>query len=315
MAAVAAVDIGGHNIRCWIARSGGEVLASGVARIIRDAPTSTVNIEVLVELIRKLMADAGVEAEELTAISLGVPGAADSETGIVLLAPNIPHWTGKNIRDEIREYFDVKVLIENDVNLAALGEVWKGVAAGCKDFFFMALGTGIGGGLFLNGRLVRGKHFTAGEVGYLALAPFQPEKRMGDLGWFESMASGLAIDMAGADAALRNPTSRLGELASKGPLTSREVFAAAAEGDAEANEILSQAFEYMTLAVVNITALVDPEMIVFGGGVGSQGERVLGPVRERAARYGLPVPPLRVSSLGEQAQLYGALYAAVMDAR
>jgi predicted NBD/HSP70 family sugar kinase len=122
----------------------------------------------------------------------------------------------------------------------------------------------------------------------------------------------MAVDIAGASSAEALPESRLGRLASEGTeIKSIQVFEAAREGDAEALRIVDEASEYIALAVVNATALLDPEIIVFGGGMGKQGDFLLERVRAEAGRYGLPVPPLRVSQLGEQSQLYGALHAAL----
>ncbi len=306
---IAALDIGGHNIRCLLADPKGEVRARGSTETVRDAADAEANLNATTGLVRRLLADLSATDTDLVCLSLGVPGVVNPASGVVVMVPNVPHWDNLALRDRLRERFPVPVEIENDVNLAAQGEYWKGTAVGKENFFFLALGTGIGGGIFIGGRPYHGSRFSAGEIGYLALEPFQDHRRLGDLGWFESVASGLALDQDGVRAATAHPESLLNTLAG-GPdaVTSAHVFEAAAEGDAAATEILDWALEYISLAVVNITALLDPDLIIFGGGMSRQGARLLEPVRERALRYGLPIPPLQPSRLGEDAQLFGALH-------
>ncbi len=306
----AAVDVGGHNIRCWIADESGTVLSKHTEATAREAASAEENLATVTQIVTSL--GQSIPGSELRCVSLGIPGVVDTDTGVVVLVPNVPHWSGLNIREILQDRFNTPVLLDNDVNLAAQGEYWKGAAEGCRNFLFIALGTGIGGGVFVDGKPYHGTHFSAGEIGYLALAPGQPDRRIGDLGWFESVASGMAVDIAGTRSAEVQPDSRLGRLAAEGTeIKSIQVFEAAREGDAEALRIVDDVSEYIALAVVNATALLDPEIIVFGGGMGKQGDFLLDRVRTEAERYGLPVPPLRVSQLGEQSQLYGALHAAL----
>jgi glucokinase len=308
----AAVDVGGHNIRCWIADGSGTVLKEGTASTARDASSAEENLDTVAELVLGLA--KSLSGSELSCVSIGIPGVVDTDTGVVILVPNVPHWSGLNLREILQERFGTPVLLDNDVNLAAQGEYWQGAAKDCRNFFFIALGTGIGGGVFVDGKPYRGSHFSAGEIGYLALAPGHPEKRIGDLGWFESVASGLAVDLAGTSTAEANPSSYLGRLSAEGQaIKSIHVFDAARKGDPLAEKILDEVSEYIGLAVVNVTALLDPELIVFGGGMGKQGDFLLSRVRAGAERYGLPVPSLRVSKLGEQSQLFGALHAALIS--
>lgn len=309
MKLIAALDIGGHNIRCLLADDKGEICARGSTETVRDAADAEANLNAVAGLIRRLLGELSSEAD-LACISLGVPGVVDPASGVVVMVPNVPHWDNLALRDRLGAVLPVPIAIDNDVNLAAQGEYWRGAAVGRENFFFLALGTGIGGGIFIGGRPYHGTRFSAGEIGYLALEPFQEDRRMGDLGWFESVASGLALDRQGAAAAAAHPESLLNSLAG-GPdaVVSSHVFDAAAEGDPAAVEVLDWALEYISLAVVNITALLDPEIIVFGGGMSRQEARILEPIRKRARRYGLPIPPLVTSRLGEDAQLFGALHA------
>ncbi len=311
MKVIAAVDIGGHNLRGLLADLEGNELNRASAPTRRDADTATENVEAVAQLVHRMLEAAGRRTEDLACVSVGVPGVVDALAGKVVLVPNVPHWDGLRLGELLQHRLgQVPVRMDNDVNLAALGEYWRGSGRGCASLFFMAIGTGIGGGLVIDGRTWAGAHFSAAEIGYFVLAPRQRERRFGDFGWFESVASGYALDRAGRALAERSPTTLLRTMAGDpSRVKAHHVFDAAAAGDAESQALLDEVFEYLALAIVNITALVDPEVIVIGGGMSSQGERLLGPLRERSAGYGLNIPPLRISALGEDAQLYGALNA------
>ena len=308
---LAALDVGGHNIRCLLADRKGEPIARRSAATVRDATSPQQNLDAVCNLIADLTAESGHALSELGCVSLGVPGVVDPSVGRVVLVPNVPGWDGLELGRELKQRFGVPVRVDNDVNLAARGEFWKGAAQSCPHFFFMAIGTGIGGGVFVNGEPYSGSHFAAGEIGYFVLAPGQKHRRVGELGWFESVASGWALDQAGSELARWSPSSPLRELVPSGEVKSHHVFAAAGRGDQQAQALLDEAFEFIALAVVNITALLDPETIVFGGGMSSQGERLLDPVRSLAGDYGIPIPSLRLSRLGEEAPVMGALHAAL----
>ena len=306
---IVGVDVGGHNIRTVISDLEGKILLRRSAKINRDAEDARTNVDILAGEITSSLREFGITEADLAGVGVGVPSPVDPEKGTLLICPNIPYWTGLNLGESLNEFLSVPIVIENDVNIATLGEYWKGSARGCRNFFFIGLGTGIGGGAFINGKVHSGSNFCAAEIGYLTLAPNQRERRVGDLGWFESVASGLALDQEGKRAAHMNSTGKLTEIAgSPDKVDSLTVFEASSQGDPDAAAILEQAYEYYALAVVNITAILDPDAIIFGGGMAAQGEVLLAPVRKKAAAYGLPVPDLRCAELGAEAQIYGAVY-------
>lgn len=310
-----AADVGGHNIRTLLTDEDGRILARRNVRTNRSAGSAVDNVELLNRAMLDLLEESGTVLDELSSLAVGVPGPIDFQTGKVVIAPNVPFWEDLPLETMIKEVFPVPVALDNDVNMAALGEYWKGVAQNCPTFFFLALGTGVGGGVFVNGRLHRGQRCSAGEIGYMVLQPFQRDRRQGDLGWLESVASGLSLDQDGRKLAGHNSASLLNELVESPELvSSRHVFEAAERGDRQCQKILAEAFEYLGIAIFNVVALLDPDLIVIGGGIGEQGERILAPLEERASGYGLPVPPLRLSELKAEAQLYGAIYSAILAA-
>jgi glucokinase len=306
---IVGVDVGGHNIRTVVSDLEGNILTRKNARINRDADDAETNVSILAGEITSALQDFDISESSLAGIGVGVPSPVDPVSGTLIASPNIPYWTGLRLGDALQKYISVPVEIENDVNIATLGEYWKGSARGCSNFFFIGIGTGIGGGAFINGKVHTGRHFSAGEIGYLVLAPNQKERRVGELGWFESVASGLALDQEGKRSAHMNSTGKLASLAgSPDKVNAVTIFEAARLGDKDAESILEQAFEYYAMAVINISALLDPDAIIFGGGIASQGEALLEPIRKKAEAYQLFAPDLRCAQLGPEAQIYGAVY-------
>jgi predicted NBD/HSP70 family sugar kinase len=190
----------------------------------------------------------------------------------------------------------VPTRVDNDVNLAALGEMWRGAGRGCRHLLFVAPGTGIGAGVIIDGRLHRGAHHFAGEIGYSCPGPEHLEADYGLLGRLEVLASGPGL--------LRQARQRLGERL-PADATARDVFEMARAGDAEAIALCEETATLIGIAVANVVTVLDPEIIVFGGGL-SRDEALLSRVREVVYRI-VPVrPEIVVSALGEDAQLYGA---------
>jgi predicted NBD/HSP70 family sugar kinase len=241
------------------------------------------------ELVRGVWVGAKVAA-----IGIVLPGAVDPAAGVVSTPANLPGWGDVRIGALLGVPRGVPVAMENDANAAAAGERWLGAAKGLDDFAFIALGTGIGAGVYVGGRLLRGAHHLAGEVAYFPMT----REHLAHADWqhcLEGEVGGRAVSARAVEL--------LGEHAK-----AADLFDAAEAGDERAREWLRQTTDYLSMATVSIAALLDPAMVVFGGGViAAQGERLLGPVREAAARA-LPAPPRIVaSSLGDDAQLLGAV--------
>jgi glucokinase len=239
---------------------------------------------------------------------IGVPGIYRSGHGTVW-APNIPGWDDYPLLDEVRAALGegVAVRIDSDRACCILGEVWQGSARGCRDAVFVTVGTGIGAGILVDGRVLRGHGDAAGAIGWLALdRPYRPE--YGPVGCFEHHASGPGLVKAarerlregGGATALRD-----GEA-----MTAADVFAAFDSGDPVAVPVVEDAVAFWGMAVANLVSLFNPERIVFGGGVFGPAARLLDAVREEALRWAQPVSirevTLAVTSLGPDAALYGA---------
>jgi predicted NBD/HSP70 family sugar kinase len=245
-----------------------------------DADTA---LDAIADLRDALVRTAGLSPKLIDEIVVGIPGVVEPETGVVRLATNIPRLDGRRYGAELEERLGARVTLENDVNLAALGERRQGIARGVDDFVFLSIGTGLGAGLVLRGELQRGRHGSAGELDYVAV--------------------GIGTDIDPCAAAL----STLAEQTMAAPpYDARSVFAAARAGDLRAREVVREEARRIALHIAPIAAVADVELVVLGGGIGTNSE-LLTDVRPLLAEW-LPYPPrVEISSLGENAVLMGAV--------
>src|SRR5438309_8370707 len=246
-------------------------------------------LDAIVELRDALVRSAGLSHELIDETVVGIPGVVEQETGAVGLATNVPGLDGRRYAADLEERLGERVTLENDVNLAALGERRLGVAQGVDDFMFLSVGTGLGAGLVLRGELQRGHHGAAGELDYVAVGLEQE---------IDPCASALsAFAQRIADGA---PT----QLSS--PYDARSIFAAARAGDTLARSVVQEEARRIALHIAPIAAVTDVGLVVLGGGIGANAE-LLADVRPLLAKW-LPYPPrVEISSLGDGAVLMGAV--------
>jgi predicted NBD/HSP70 family sugar kinase len=226
-------------------------------------------------------------------------------TGRVIKAANLAGWTNVPLREVIEARFKVPVLVDNDANMAALGERWQGVARLTNDFVFLALGAGVGAGVVIGGRLHRGHHWYAGEISRMTLDYREWEVDFGERGYLESRISAASIPEWSHARTLLERSGADREAAM------RVIIDAAREGDAEAASVVEELAVFLGSAVANVVAVLDPGLVVFGGGLSHAGDLLLDPVRRVVARIVPNVPALEISALGDDAQLLGAVYSAM----
>jgi predicted NBD/HSP70 family sugar kinase len=305
---VAGVDIGRSWVRVAIADLGGEVVGR------RDARNRARGADALVEHVRALAhevgAEAGVAWDDVVHTVVGSPGVLDPETGRLRYASNLPGWGRAGLVDELRAALTPSLAIDNDINLAALGERAYGRGRDVADFVYLSIGTGVGMGLVVGGELHRGARGAAGEVGFLPLA------EGGGLG--VAGASGSASARGGAleEAAAAGGIVRTGRaMGMKGALTAERIFTAAAAGDATALATVAREAERLAVVVAAVAAIVDPGLVVLGGGIGANAD-VLLPQLEAAVTALTPLrPPVVLSELGADAIVLGAIATALDTAR
>jgi predicted NBD/HSP70 family sugar kinase len=298
---VIGIDVGRRRVRAALA----DITGAVVARRDEHARASSARILIgqLGAIAHGLAAEAGIGWDEVQHVTVGSPGVFEPTRGAVTLAPNLPGWGRQGLLARLREVLGERIGVENDVNLAAEGERWRGLAAGVANFGFLSVGTGVGMGLVLDGRLYRGATGAAGEVGYLPIGadPFDPQVRR--RGAFEQAVNGAAVVRDAAAAGLG------------GARTAKKVFAQARKGDPVARRVVEAEASRIALGLAVVLAVVDLELVILGGGVGGNADLLLAPV-ERQLRALSPIRPrLAVSALGEDAVLQGAVATALEVAR
>jgi len=295
---VVGVDIGGSNLRVALANLHGTVLGKWSAST-KETSSPEMVIAQVGQGIDSLLKGASASHDSLVAIAAGVPGITDSETGVVVATSYLRGWRDVPFQSLLESSFHIPAAVENDVRMAALGEHWMGAARGIPNFVFLAIGTGIAAGIFANGNLLRGAHCTAGEVGYMYVPGASEDiAQRGTPGSLESTIGGGGI---------RKQWLQAREAGSSGDLSATEIFDLALTGDPLAKSILDRSTQILAYAVYNISLVLNASLFVLGGGVGMSS-----PLRDATetvlARYREPaVPKLIVSSLGQDAQLMGAI--------
>jgi glucokinase len=302
------IDVGGTKISAALFTARGGM--SGRRRVPIDRGTPEKPVRQIVAAIRGLENQARRKCGRLQAIGICIPGVVFARSGRVW-APNIPGWDHFPLRDRLAVKTKTALLIDSDRSAYVLGEQWRGVARGKKDVVFLAVGTGIGAGILCGGRLVRGSGGIAGAVGWFALDPRFREE-YGIMGGFEAEASGGSIGRKAREFLRTGEISRLRDMA-KGKadrVTAETVVGAARAGDPLAQHILATAVTYLGMGIANIVSILNPEMIVLGGGLFQAGELLIRPVRKEFKKWAQPLAAKKVkielSSLGEDTGLYGA---------
>jgi glucokinase len=294
---LAGVDLGSRAVRAGICDLQGRLLAR------RQEPTRTDSrqgtLDQVVSILERVIHDTGLDPGKLFAIGVGAPGMTDVNAGRVISAVNLPGFEDVPLRDILEQAFGVPAAVDNDANMAALGERWRGCARGRADFVFLAWGAGVGAGLVVGGRLHRGSRWFAGEISHMHLDFRDWARDYGAQGFLESRVGASALP-------------RL--LSAEGPgrsLPPAALFEAAADGDPHAQALVDGVVVYLGTTVANITAVLDPSLVVFGGGLSCAGEHLMRRIEQVAARIVPNVPEIRLTALGDEAQLYGSLYSAL----
>lgn len=293
---VIAVDLGGTKIYAATVGMGGKIMQE--TSLEHHKSTGEESFNLLSSLITRLQQDV-TDRAPLRGIVVGAPGIVQSAPGVVEWAPSLG-WQGFRLKDRLEERFLLPCLVENDVNLAALGEYRFGAGRGKRYLMLIALGTGVGGALILDGILYRGFHGAAGEIGYFCSNTADLGQRYDLFGAFEQRVSGTGI---------QNAAARKKTLSGQPGATvdARQVFEAAERGEAWANEVLTETADHLSLGIVNINALLDLEMIVFSGGVAGSLGLLLKRIEERIHGVTPYLPEICISSLGRKASVLGAV--------
>lgn len=300
-ACVVGIDIGGTNLRVALADLSGKILArtSSTTTNVRDAHSVVAKIR---ECTDQLLQEVGLARTAIAAMGAGAPGVTNADTGVVIATSYLMGWHDVPLKSMLEDAMGVPVAVDNDVNLAALGESSFGIATGTPNFVFLAVGTGVGAGIILRGELFQGSAWTAGEIGYMLVSGVSEKPAAaGQPGPLESMAGGEGLRLKWLS--LWDPAqTRLPK-----NLTATQIFDGAVAGDALANSLLDRAAYTLACAIHNMTLILNAPLFILGGSVGlhpALRDRTQSAVDAHARRLR---PQVVLSSLGSDAQIMGAV--------
>lgn len=286
------VDLGGTKIAVAVVQEG-KITHKTVEPTPKDGWAS------VLDQIARQVEEMRTNVPDVQTVGVGLPGPIDFKQGVVKFAPNIYGFENVPVRRYLAEKLNMHVDIENDANAAALGEGVYGAGLGTDSCVFITISTGIGGGIVLNGRVIRGAHGVGGEIGHVTALPYGTVAGSGVVGGLEALCSGTAI-ARDASFALNKPT------------TTAEAFQLAQEGHSIAKRVVETAMTHIGIAVANLQLTIDPEVFVLGGGVSSVGDYFLNFVRDvavdRLGNFDI-VPNIKLAELGTDAGVIGAALA------
>ena len=310
------IDLGGTNIKGGVCDQDAMLLTRHMIATEAEQGFEHV-LGRMTALVDELLRQAGLTKAQIAGVGVGAPGPISHKTGTILQAPNLPGFVNIPMRDRVAQATGLPVVLENDANAAAFGEFAAGAGRNVRDMVMLTLGTGIGGGIILDGKLWRGTFDNAGEIGHMVIVPGGQPCPCGQLGCLERYASANAVAErlreaveAGEDSVLRS------RVEARQPFDARDVLQAMVRGDALAARIWDQTCYYLALCVVNIRHLFNPELVVLAGGLTNAGAQLLDPLRAHFERLSWKIAPdaprIAPATLGTDA---GTIGAAVLAAR
>lgn len=300
------IDLGGTNIAVGVVNDRYEIVARRSVPTGAERPAEEV-IRDMGDAVEEALRQAGLTAVDCTSMGVGSPGACDPQTGVVKRAYNL-NWFDVPVCRMLHQRFGIPVRLGNDANCAALAEVVAGAAVGCQDMVLITLGTGVGSGIISRGKILSGLRGGAGEAGHMLLVLDGEPCTCGRRGCWEAYSSATALIRQARQAAAEHPESLL---AGAEEITGKTVFDAADRGDETANAVVDRFCDYLGAGVTNIVNALAPEVILIGGGISRQGERLLAPVRRYVEKNCFggkdgAIPIIAAARLGNDAGIIGA---------
>lgn len=300
------IDIGGTKTLFLLTDLDGNYVAR------RKVPSSSGDIyplEHIANEAQRFLTDIGIDAERIVGTGIGISSTVDPVTGIVQQPPGLAVPT-VNFRAYFAARLPNPIHVENDVNMAVFGEWWRGQGAGLQNVVMVAIGTGIGAGIVLNNQLYRGRDGYAGEIGHLRLDPYDvtAKRSLSDFGPLEERTSGGGLAQSVRDLLPDFPDSLLHDE----PLTAQNVFAAEAQGDPAAVTVVQQAIAYLSFSIANLVTVLNPDVVILGGGVSAVGDSLIRRIRSRVQSLTPVTCPVVAAGLREDASAVGAAATALL---
>jgi glucokinase len=304
------IDVGGSSIKGGVVDDAGRVLSS-VSLATEAHRGQEHGLERMCATVREAVAAAKLRLDDVAAIGVATPGTMDIPAGLILDPPNLKPWKNVPVRQHVHDAFRKPTAFQNDANAAAYGEFWVGAGKDVHSMVLFTLGTGVGGGIIVGDLVVEGEHSHGAEVGHIKIEITNPRQcGCGRWGCLEAYASATAVVKRTLET-LRQQPSVLADVLKRGAeLTARDVFDAAAAGDALAEKIVEETAYYLAVGATNLMHTIDPDMVAFGGGMIAAGEDFLNRIRRHVRQLAFPVPAERTricyARLGADAGFIGA---------
>ncbi|MBE3554239.1 MAG: ROK family glucokinase [Thermicanus sp.] len=311
MKAAIAVDVGGTYLKLGLIHEEGRILTS----LSIPTPVGEGADEILHKIsdgVKQIAASSSAEGVEILGVGLGIPGYVLKDRGLVTQAVNL-HWRDYPAKEKLQRLIPYPVFMDNDANLAALGEMWKGAGVGAKEMIMVTLGTGVGGGILIHGEIVSGVNGIGGEIGHMPVRLDGERCNCGRFGCLETESSATAMRRKAVEALQQGRESLLRKVyEERGRVTPRDMAEAASVGDSLALEIFDSAAYSLAFALGALINSLNPERILIGGGVSAAGELLMNPLRKHLERFALPealeVLTLEIAKLGNDAGMIGGGY-------
>jgi glucokinase len=305
------LDVGGTSMKAGVVDDSGKAL-SNISLLTEPDKGQEHGLATMCASVRLAAKEAGLSMSEISAIGVATPGTMDLAAGVMLEPPNMKTWRNVRVRDHVASEFGLPTAFQNDANAAALGEYWVGAGQHVRSLVFFTLGTGVGGGIIIHDRVLEGEHSHGAELGHMKIEMTNPRLcGCGKRGCLEAYASATAVVQRAEEAILAGQSSSL-SMRQKLPngLSARDIFDAAAAGDALAKRIVEETAFYLAMGATNAMHTIDPEMVVFGGGMIAAGDEFLQSIRRYVQELAFPVPAerteIRFAQLGSDAGFIGA---------
>jgi glucokinase len=288
------LDVGGTTMKAGVVADNGKPL-SAVSLPTEAHKGQEFGLARMGETIRQAVAEAGMEMKDIAAIGVATPGLMDIPAGVILDPPNLKPWRNVPVRQHIHDVFGLPTAFQNDANAAAYGEYWVGAGREAHSMVLFTLGTGIGGGIIVDERILEGEHSHGAELGHIKIEMSNPRLcGCGRRGCLEAYASATSVVHRAQEAlAADDGQSSLHAVARQGQLTSHTIFDAAAAGDELAAKIVEDTAFYLAVGAMNLMHTIDPDMIVFAGGMIAAGDAFLERIRHHVRELAFPVPAAR----------------------
>ena len=308
---VLAIDLGGTKVLTAIISNQGQVMAKERCLTLADeGPEAVINR--ILSAIDHLLSQRKINLSQLDSISIAAAGAMDFEKGLITLSPHLPRWHDVPLRDIVKEKYKVNTFLINEASAAALGEHYFGAGRGINNLILLTVGTGIGGGIIINGKLYSGASGSAGEIGHMTIDDNGPRCSCGNTGCLETLVSGTAVTKEAIKRIRQGERSSIAEIVGGKVenITAEKVSLAAQDGDSLALEVILKAATYLGVGLVNLVNIFNPEMIIIGGGMAKMGDLLLNPARQvvRERAFQLPAQAVQIvpAQLGDDAGVIGA---------